>query len=181
MFFRRRGCLLGFSVFFALCVAFGLLGWYVGIPRFTGAIEDGLSDSLATEISRDINPLYSRADLQDGQDVRFSFESINRTLESSNSDNPEDTVRITTSGDRIVMRAEIQGQEFDAAFVPSVSNDGKLALDPVDDDGWWMKQFMNILSGGFEGGINEWLEVNGLILTGVELDGDGIILSVAGE
>lgn len=181
MFFRRRGCLLGCSVLFALCVAVGLLGWYVVIPEFADQIKDDLGDNLATEISQEINPLYTRADLQDGQQVRFSFESINQSIANNNSDNPEDTIRITSSGNRVVMRAEIQGQEFEVAFVPRVSADGKLELEPVDDNGWWKSRFMDVLGGGFETGVNEWLEVNGLVLTDVAADGDGLLLTVEGQ
>lgn len=181
MFFRRRGCLLGCSVLFALCIGIGLLTWYVGIPRLTGVIEDGLSDGLATEIANEINPLYSRAELQEGQSIRFSFDSINQSLQENNSDNPADSTRVTTSGNQVVMRVELGGQEYEVGFIPRVSQEGRLEMESVEEDSWWTRQFMDVLSGGFEGGINGWLERNGLILVNVELDGDGIILTVEGE
>lgn len=181
MFFRRRGLLFGCGGVLLVCVVAIAIVWFVAIPRTVDALKDGVGESISTVIAEQVNPLYSRTELQDGAEVRFSFDDINRTLQQSNQDSNVEAVEITTEGDRIVMRAALNGQDFDIAFMPKVTSDGRLSLEPVDEGGWWQQQFMDVLGGGMERAVNEWLEANGLFLTGVDLDVDGLVLNVHGE
>lgn len=179
--FMRRGCLFGCVGWLIACVAIGLLGWFFVIPQITDTLQDGVSDGVSTMIADEINPLYSRSELQQGEDVRFSFSTINTALLVSSQDEAVDSIQITSSGNEIVIAASANGQTFDVSFVPSVSADGQLELEPVDDGGWWQRQFTGILSGGFEKAVNEWLDRNDLQLTDVSLDGDTLVLSVTGK
>lgn len=179
--FGRKGCLIGCGGWLLLCVVLGLLGWFVLIPQVKDAVVDGVSDGISTMIADEINPLYSRAELQQGTDVRFSFGTINDALRTSTQDEAVDRVAVTSSGNELTISAEANGQSFDISFVPGVTADGTLELEPVDDGGWWQSQFSGILSGGFEKAVNQWLEVNDLRLTDVSLDGDTLVLSVTGK
>lgn len=179
--FMRRGCLLGCGGWLIACVAIALLGWFVLIPRISNTLEDSLADSFSTIIADEINPLYSRSQLQQGADVRFSFDTLNREFQETDEADSIDSFRIHTSGNQIIIALEINDRTFDVAFVPSVSSDGQLELRPVDDGGWWQRQVMNVLSGGFEGAVNRWLDQNDLRLEGVTLSGDALLLSVVGK
>lgn len=179
--FMRRGCLFGCVGWLIACVAIGLLGWFFVVPQISDALEGSVSDGISTMIADEINPLHSRSELQQGADVRLSFSTINQSLQTSNEDETLDSIVITSAGNEIVIRAEFNDQSFDVSFNPSVSSDGQLELDPVDDGGWWQRQFTGILSGGFEKAVNEWLNQYDLQLTDVTTDGDSLILSVTGK
>lgn len=179
--FRRRGCLFGCGSILLVCVVAGLIGWFVAIPRLSTAFEDSVRDGLATVIADAVNPLYSRSQLQDGESVRFPFDVINQNLAESNQDAQVDSFEVTTSGNQIVMRAVFNSQEMEIGFVPEITQDGRLNLEPVDEGGWWQQQLMTVLGGGFEASINDWLDLNGLILTDIELEPDAIILIVTGQ
>lgn len=178
---RRRGCLFGCGSFLILCVAAGLLTWFVAIPRISDAIESGLSDEISTFIADEINPLHSRSELQQGTDVTFSFATINRMLAQETTDENIEGMRITSRDESIIFEIALAEQDFEFEFRPGISSDGELMLEPVDEGGWWQRQFMNVTSGGFEKAINQWLESNDLTLTDVSVDGDTIILSVEGK
>lgn len=177
MFFARRGCTFGCGGLLILCVALGFIGWFVVIPGLGDALEDGVSDGIATMIADEILPFHSRNELQAGTDVRFSFATINNEMQRQDQDA---TIRITSSGNEVVIEADYNGQTFDISFLPSVSSNGRLELEPVDDGGWLQSQFTGILSGGFEKAVNEWLDRNDIILTDVTTDGDALVLSVTG-
>ena len=179
--FMRRGCLFGCFGWLIACVAIGLLGWFFVIPQISDALEDSVSDGISTMIADEIIPLHSRTQLQQGADVRFSFSTINDAMRTANEDETVDNIVITSAGNELTIRAEFNGQSFDVSFVPEVTSDGRLDLEPVDDGGWWQRQFTGILSGGFEKAINQWLERNDLRLTDVTLDGDTMVLSVTGN
>lgn len=179
--FMRRGCLLGCGGWLIACVAIALLGWFLVIPRIGDALSDSLADGVSTMIADEINPLYSRTELQQGADVRFSFATINRSLQTTNDDGTVDAFQIRASGNQIVISADFNNQTFDVAFVPRVTESGTLELDLQDDDGWLERQVMGVISGGFEQAINSWLDRNDLRLVGVTLDGDSVILSVTGR
>ena len=179
--FRRRGCLFGCGSFVILGIAALLLIWFVAIPRISDAFEDSVSDGLSTVIADEIDPLYSRAQLQDGEDVRFSFESINQHMRDTNQDEQVDKVELVSSGDQMVMRATLNNMDWEIAFIPQVTQDGRLRLEPAQEGDWFEERVMDILGGGLEAAINEWLQRNGVYLTDVTLEPDGIILSVAGE
>lgn len=179
--FMRRGCLFGCAGWLVACAAVGLLAWFFVVPRITDVLEESVSDGISTMIADEIEPLYSRAQLQDGAEVRFSFDTINRAMRSSNESGSVDSVVITSAGNRLLIRAEVSDQSFEFGFVPQVTDDGRLNLEPVDDGGWWQRQFTGILSGGVESSINEWLDRNNLRLTDVNLENDGIVLSVEGQ
>lgn len=179
--FMRRGCLFGCVGWLIACVAIGVLGWVFVIPQITDSLKDGVSDGISTMIADEINPMHSRAELQQGAEVRFSFSTINQSLRASDTDETVDAIEITSVGNEIVIRAEVSDQSFDVSFIPGVSADGQLELEPVDDGGWLQRQFTGILSGGFERAVNSWLDTNDLQLTGVTLDGDTLVLSVTGK
>lgn len=179
--FMRRGCLFGCVGWLIACSAVGLLAWFVVIPQISGVLEDSVSDGISTMIADEINPMYSRTQLQQGAEVRFSFDTINRTMRSSNDNDAVDTVVITSSGNQLVIRAEFNDQSFEFGFVPDVTGDGQFNLDPVDEGGWWQRQFTGILAGGFESSINTWLDRNDLRLVNTWLEGDTLILSVTGK
>lgn len=179
--FMRRGCLLGCGGWLIACAAIALLAWFVAIPRISDAFEESIADGISTIIADEINPLYSRSELQQGADVRFSFGIMNREFESSDDAASVDQFRISSSGNQIIIAVEVSDQTFDVAFVPRVTSDGYLELEPVDDGGWWQRQFMNVLSGGFDSAVNRWLDQNDLRLVGVTLDGDTLVLSVTGK
>lgn len=163
------------------CVAIGLLAWFVALPRISDAFEDSVADGISTIIADQIDPLYSRSQLQQGADVPFSFRVLNQEFERSSDENSVEAFRITSRGGQLLLEAELSGQKFDVAFVPKVTSDGQLELEPVDDGGWWQRQFMSVLSGGFEGAVNQWLDRNDLRLTGVSLEGETLVLSVTGK
>lgn len=179
--FRRRGCLFGCGSLLLICVVFGLLGWFVALPRLTDALEDSVSDGMSTVIADQIETVYNPAELQNGTQVEFSFATINRELAAETTEGNVQNLEITSSGNQIVLRAESNGQTFEFGFIPTVTNDGRIELEPAEDGGWWERQFVGILSGGFEKSINGFLERNNLVLTGIELDGDTMILDVTGE
>lgn len=179
--FMRRGCLFGCAGWLLACVAAGMLIWFVAIPRFTGAIEQGISEGVATMIAQEIDSRIPRSQLQQGGDVRFSFDTINRSLRNAAADENVESLVITSSGNQLVIRAEIAQQEIELAFVPGVTSDGKLDLEPVGDSGWIQQQTMGVLGGGFESAINEWLNRNDLRLVDVSLEGDTLILNVTGN
>lgn len=179
--FMRRGCMFGCIGWLIACVAIGLLGWFFVIPQITEVLEDSVSDGISTMIADEISPLYSRSELQQGADVRLSFSTINDALQTSSQDETVDNIVITSAGDELTIRAEVNGQSFDIAFVPGVNAEGQLELEPVDDGGWLQSQFTGILSGGFEKAVNEWLNQYDLQLTDVTTDGDSLILSVTGK
>ena len=179
--FMRRGCLLGCSGWLIACVAIGLLGWFIVIPRISDGLTDGVSDGIATMIVDEVNPLYSRSELQQGADVRFSFSAINAEMQADADDEMFDGIQIISRDNQIVIEARFNDQTFDVAFVPRVTSEGTLELEAVDDGGWWQRQFMGVVSGGFESAINEWLYRQDLRLTDVSLDGDTLVLSVTGK
>lgn len=179
--FRRRGCLFGCGSFILLGLLATLLIWFVAIPRISDAFEDGVSDSLATVIADEIDPLYSQSQLQSGEDVRFSFTTLNQQMRDSNQDDQVDKVEILSSGDQIVMLAVMNNREWEIALIPEVTQDGRLQLNPAADGSWIEDRVMDILGGGLEAAINEWLQRNGLVLTGLTLEPNGIVLSVTGE
>ena len=179
--FRRRGCLFGCGSFLFLGLAAILLIWFVAIPRISDAFEDGVSDGLATVIADEIDPLYSPSQLQGGEDVRFSFTTLNEQMRDSNQDGQVDKVELLTAGDQIVMRAVLNNQEWEIALIPEVTQDGRLQLNPADEGSWFEDRVMDIHGGGLEKAINEWLQRNGLVLTGLTLEPNGIVLSVTGE
>lgn len=180
--FMRRGCLFGCFGWLIACVAVGLLAWFLVIPRIGDSLQDGVSEGISTVIADQVDPFHSRTELQGGTDVRFSFATINRELQAAASDEDDiDQMMITSSGNRIVIRAEFTNQSFEFGFTPVVTADGQLEMQPDDDGGWWQQQFTGILGGGFERAINEWLDRNDLRLTNIELDGDTLILSVTGK
>lgn len=176
----RRGCLFGCGGWLVACVVIAMLAWFIGVPRISDAIKDNLADDLSTMIADEINPLYSRSELQQGADVRFSFSMLNQELQSS-TDGDINEFRITSSGDNIIIELDTSGRTFDVEFVPGVTSDGRFELKPVDDGGWWQRQLMNVLSGGFEKAVNDWLDSNDLRVTNVTLDGDTLVLSVTGK
>ena len=179
--FMRRGCLFGCGGWLVACVVLALLAWFVAVPRISDSLEDGLADSFSTIIAEEINPLHSRSELQQGAEVRFSFNIINREFQEADDADAIDSFRIRSNGDQIVIALEISDRTFDVAFVPRVTSHGYLELQPVDDGGWWQRQFMNVLSGGFEGAVNRWLDQNDVQLTGVTLEDDALVLSVTGK
>jgi hypothetical protein len=179
--FMRRGCMFGCFGWIIACLALGLLGWFLVLPQISGALEDGVSEGISTMIADEVDPRFSHAQLQQGADVPFTFSTINRAMQSSNDGGTVDNVNITSAGNRLLIRAEVADQTFEFAFIPGVTNDGRLSLDPVDGGGWFQRQILGILSGGFEGAINQWLDRNDLRLVDVILDGETIVLSVSGR
>lgn len=178
--FMRKGCLFGCGGWLVACVAIALIGWFVVVPRVTDSFEESIADGMSTIIADEINPFYSRSELQQGADVRFSFSTLNHEFETSQGDTV-DTFRISAQGDELVLAVTVSDQTFDLAFVPRVTSSGELELAPVDDGGWWQRQFMGVLSGGFERAVNDWMDRNDLRLVDVALDGDTLILSVTGK
>ena len=179
--FRRRGCLFGCGSLLLICVLFSLLGWFVVIPRVSDALQDSVSDGVSTVIADQIETVYNPNELQNGTQVEFSFATINRELATSTEEGDVQNLEITSSGNQLVLRAESNGQTFEFGFIPTVTSDGRIELEPAEEGGWWERQFVSILSGGFEKSINEFLERNNLVLTGIELEGDTMILDVTGD
>ena len=179
--FRRRGCLFGCGSFLFLGLVAILLIWFVAIPRISDLFEDSVSEGLSTVIAEEIDPLYSRAQLQDGEDVRFSFDTINAQMRDTTQDDQVDKVELFSSGDQVIMRATLNNREWEIAFVPQVTQEGRLQMEPASDGDWFEDRVMDILGGGLETAINEWLQRNGVYLTDVTLEPDAIVLTVAGE
>lgn len=176
----RRGCLTGCLGMLVVCVIVSLLGWFVVIPRVSDAVSDSVANGISTIVSDEIDPQYTRSELQNGAEVEFSFATINRELAVTNEDEAVQDIVITSEGNTIIIRASIETQTYDVEFQPRVV-DGRLELEHIDDGGWLQRQFMGILSGGFEKSINSWLEANGLRLQDVTVSGDSLILFVIGE
>jgi len=185
MFLRRRGCLFGCGGFLLFCVAISLIGWFIGIPRVTDALEEGLGESISTAIADDLSGNFSLNQLRSGADVRISFDTINQNLmePGRTTDNLEQVERFEVSGrgDELVLSAWFNGQSYEMVVVPEVTQDGRLNLRTVNDGGWLQGKILEVLAGGMERAVNDWLEVNGLVLTGVELEQNGMILYVQGE
>lgn len=175
---RRRGCLFGCGSFLLICVLASALGWFVVIPRVSDALESSISDSMATIIAQEVPSLAS---LQQGGEVAFSFASFNQQLQSANANNGMDSISITSSGNQLVLRVETNGQTLEYGFVPTVTSDGMLELEPQGDGSWLQGQIMDVFSNGVEMSFNQWLQESHLHLVGVSLDGDAIILDVAGN
>lgn len=185
MFLRRRGCLFGCGSFLLICVVISLAGWFVGIPRLSTALQEGLGDSISTAIADDLPGGYTQSELRDGADVRISFDTINANLSepAQTSDNPTQVERfeITGRGDELVLTGWFNGDSYEMVVVPEVSRDGRLNLRTVNDGGWFQGKILEVLSGGTERAVNDWLEANGLVLTDVEVDEGGMTLYVHGE
>lgn len=179
--FRRRGCLPGCGSILIICVLLGGLGWFVVLPRLADSVASNFSDSIATAISLDFTPQVSIADLQQGGDVQFSFSSLNEQLQSSDSEGNVGAIRITSFGDQMVVRLDANGQTLEYGFVPIVTEDGLLELNPVVDGGFVEERIIGIFGDGVETGFNSWLKENDLRLTDITLDGDTIILHVTGN
>jgi hypothetical protein len=185
MFLRRRGCLFGCGSFLLICVVVSLAGWFVGIPRLSNALEEGLGESISTAIVEDLTGNFSQNELQSGADVRISFDTINTSLmePGQTTDNLEQVERfeITSRGDELVLTGWFNGDSYEMVAIPEVTPDGRLNLKTVSDGGWLQGKILDVLAGGMERAVNDWLGLNGLVLTGVELEEDGIILMVHGE
>lgn len=176
--FRRRGCLFGCGGFLLICVLAFAFGWFVFIPRVSDALESSISESMATTVTLEVP---SAEKLQQGGEVEFSFASFNEQLQSASTDTGVDSILITSSGDQMVLRVETNGQTLEYGFVPTVTSDGKLELEPHGDGSWLQEQIMGVFSSGVETAFNTWLEENNLRLVGVTLDGDSITLEVTGN
>lgn len=180
--FRRRGCMFGCGGFLLLCVIGSLLGWFVVVPKTVDTLQEGVSDAVSTFVADSVSPGYSREELQRGADVPIEFSAINAELASTiQSDSNLDSVEILSRDGHIVMSAKLSGQDYEMKFMPYVTEDGRLHLEPFNGDGWWQEKTSKVLGGGFERSINLWLEENGLVLTGVKADSDVIVLSVIGD
>jgi hypothetical protein len=166
-------------------VVISLAGWFVGIPRLSNALEEGVGESISTAISNDLTGGFSQSELRDGADVRISFDTINNSLmePGQTTDNLEQVERfeVTGRGDELVLTGWFNGDSYEMVVVPEVSSDGRLNLRTVNDGGWLQGKILDVLAGGMERAVNDWLEFNGLFLTGVELEEDGMILTVHGE
>lgn len=180
--FRRRGCLFGCGGLLMVCVIVSGIGWFFGIPRAVDALRDEVADGVSTIVADNVHSLYSRSELQQGQDVRLSFNALNVELQDASDDADNlDSLKIVGRGYDIVMSASVSGQSYDIAFTPSIGTNGHLNLIKVDEGGWWQQQTMKVLGGGFEKSINTWLDENGLVLTDVTVESDAIILTVTGR
>ena len=185
MFLRRRGCLFGCGSFLLICVVISLAGWFVGIPRLTSSLQEGLGDSISTAIADDLSGGYSQAELRNGADIRLPFETINANLRepaqtTTNLDQVE-RFEITSRGEELVLTGWFNGDSYEMVVVPEVTQDGRLNLRTVNDGGWFQGKVLDVFAGGMERAVNNWLDLNGLFLTGVELESDAMILTVHGE
>ncbi len=185
MFLPRRGCLFGCGSFLLICVVLSLAGWFVGIPRLSDALEEGLGDSISTAIAVDLSGGFSQSQLQSGADVRISFDTINTNLmepgQTTNNLEQVERFEITSRGDELVLTGWFNGDSYEMVAVPEVTSDGRLNLRTVNEGGWLEGKILDVLAGGMERAVNDWLGVNGLVLAGVELEEDGMILTVHGD
>ncbi|MCA9834648.1 MAG: hypothetical protein KC435_11925 [Thermomicrobiales bacterium] len=180
--FRRRGCLFGCGSILLICVALGLVGWFVGVPRVVDTLQESVGDTISTYVAEEISSGYSRAQLQQGADVPFYFAAINNDLSGAEAGNDGfEELAIRGRGNEIVMEATFTSGSYEIAFVPSITSDGRLELTPTTDGNWFEDKVMDVLGGGFEQSINTWLEENGLVLTDIRVGEDAVILSVTGE
>lgn len=178
MFFGRRGCTFGCGGLLLLCVALGLVSWFVILPRFSDELENELSRGISTAIAVDLSGNYSGEELRAGQTVEIPLARLNSELESNDDST---TFGFIDRNGRLILTMEYQGSTWELEFQPEVTDNGQLNLEPLTDGNWLENTVSDVLSGGFEKSINTWLDENNLVLTDVRLENGQVQLTVRGR
>ena len=179
--FRPRGCSLGCLGLLGVCVIVMFLGWFVGVPRTTSYLRDEVSDRFSTAIARNVSaPLTGDAVSVEIPLSTFSGELGEIGEVDSSSDVTGRVDRVEFSGDNgeLVMRIWIEGESRSSRWYATVSDDGYLSLESLDDGNWLERKISEVMGEGFEDSVNAWLNESNLYLRDVAVASDAIILTV---
>lgn len=175
---RRRGCLFGCSgVVLVVLVICGLL-YFVGLPRFQDRLRNELSDSLSTQVARQIDSQISGAKLRPGE-YRLSLGMLQREMNASNDDDQISGFDIRSQGDEIVLRVGMSGQNLEYRGVPTIV-DGRLHMADMTSTSGALDFFLppDKLGQAVDKGINAYIEKQGMSLRDVRIEGSDLVFDV---
>ena len=172
---RPRGCLISVGALAALALICCLLLWFVGLPRFQDSIADGIEEGLSTEVSRQIE--RSGVDASAGTHT-ISMSELEQEFENAAGTQGVEDYAFTAENGEVSVTFGSQGQEFGYSGTP-VAENGRLELTNVESvGGGFLDQFFpaDKMAGAIEGGVNNYLETQGLELVSVSAENNELVL-----
>ena len=176
----RRGCMFGCLGILGLCVLAGVLGYFVGLPRFREAVGGEVADAMCTEVARHLAPRPGAAPVP-GRYTITEADLERSMVEEAEGQNVED-VDISITPNQIEITLTSSGdQELSYAGQVAAEN-GRLVVTDFEASNDVMDFFFpaDELAEGIEDGVNRYLALNTLRLNDVELGDGELTLDVRG-
>jgi hypothetical protein len=172
----RRGCLISVLVVLGLCVVGCGLAYFVGLPRFQDAIADEFEDAVSTEVARQIPATPGQGPAPGTYTITEA--SLLQTLQDeAEGGNVEDVlVSITPSG--IEIGFDTGGGQDVSYSGGVVAENGRLVLTDFEANNEGLEFFFpaDKMGEAIEDAVNNYLAVNNLQLSSVELlDGEMVL------
>jgi hypothetical protein len=164
----------------ALCLVCCGAVYFVALPRARDAVNDGLRDAVASEVAGQIAPSGSASP---GTYVITASELLARIQDetSGNDANIDDfTLAITPDQIEVGFNSSSQTANYTGQLE---AVDGRLDVQNMTTSSGLLDFLFpaDDVAGAIEDGVNNYLEANGLVLTGLTMGDGEITLDVAAE
>jgi hypothetical protein len=170
------------GVFFSLLLCCAL-GYFVVLPRFHDSVENEVTRVLSTEVAERLDvQLPGTGEVPPGE-YRISLTDLQRQI-SGGSDNLQvEGMDLRAEGQDIVLAFEVTNASATYRFTPVVGSGGTLELSNMRGEGGIVEQILSpgSLGNAIENSVNDYLDVNGLVLEEVYLDGQELVLNLASQ
>jgi hypothetical protein len=179
---QRRGLLIGAGAVLGFCLLGCVLVFVAGIPAFRNEVRDGVHDTVATEVARQIPPATGGT-AQPGSFTLTAASlqtSLRQNLDEDEDDEQSLIVRITT--EQVEIGITSQGQDAIYTGTP-VAEGGEMKMRDMTTDNGLVKFVLppGTIANAIEDAVNDYLASNNLRLDAVLLaDGEMTLVVVDG-
>lgn len=170
---RARGCLITLGVFTLLILVCCGLFVFVGIPRVRDSIETEVAEGLSTQVTEQL----PAADLQPGT-YPISIAALERELNTSIDAQGVQGISLSTLGDQIQLGVEADANQSIVYTGRPVAENGALVMEgmSVNNEALGFILPADQLGDAIEQGVNDYFASRGLQITGIELQGDELVV-----
>lgn len=168
---RGRGCLISAGALVGLVLICCLAVWFVGIPRFQGWMEEGLSEGISTEVAQQLDS--AGGDLAPGTHT-VDMAQLESELADVGNLNPDD-FEMTASNGQISIRFGQTGQQV--GYIGDVSaENGRLVVSNMESTEGGLDFLLppDRLENAIENGVNNYFAARGLSIQSVTADNNQI-------
>jgi hypothetical protein len=176
----KRGLWIGVAAILGFCILGCVLVFVAGVPAFRNEVRDGIHDTFATEVARQI-PTATGGVAQPGS-YTLDAASLQAGLRENLEDDDEALiVRITS----VQIEVGITSQGQDAFYTGSpIAEDGELEVQEMTTENGLVRFLLppDTVAAAIEDPVNDYLAANNLRLDRLELgDGEMTLHVVAAE
>jgi hypothetical protein len=167
----------GVAGILGICLLCCGLVWFVAIPRARDTVEDGLREAVGTEVAVRVAPVGT---VEPGEYV-ITEADLQGQFDNALTDNSAQVKNLTVDITPDQIRVGFTSGEQDASYTGRlVAVDGRIDVQDMETSSGFLDFLFpaGIVEDGIEAGVNNFLDANNVILTGLTMEEGQMTLQV---